>query len=1503
MKKLKLLLATCALLLSTGQTWAQTDVTSTYLTNADFEGKYSSYAQPKSDRDIYQPEGWAISYTNGESNDMTSLNSSTTTQWSNFSGKPQPTNGGTNVYWMRFRWGGSENITLSQETSSALPAGTYAVSVNAYSDDNTGTVTISAAGSSQTVGTDGIWRKHAVVFTLASDQKITVSLSYTNTAGDEHAAAFDNVKIYQLSEPTGIVLKNELSGTAANLSDFNVWYDDYTLEVEGTAGTEITVAADNISYTPENTGTVRFVKKDGIVYVYEGTSYKTVVHSYKADYTYTTTLTDGDNETNNLLQNGSFETPGDVLTADKAWKLGSPWEVGNFSWGGDGSGVRVQANGSTKRLVWRGTGNRYFAQLVSSVKAYKGYKMYVRQVAGGNGFGDFRFGLGSAAGTINYLFASIRLGIKGSTQYNNIYEATFGGSADIPGSGAYFSCLTPTSARNAADTQSSNDPVTQIDWIGLVGSDDFPITGVSSASYVYGAAYAPATAKSSYLAAKAEAEAIIEDATYTNVTGSERTALQAQINADIDDNDAAYNTATEAIQTAQETFIAAKDSYDAYVAAKADAEGVNETDVLAVVIAGSNTATAADALAASIILPKAFAVKAATASEPVVTSFVVNGNFGDSDISKWSCNNSFQNKGRKTSDDDNAGNMNSNKPWWENWNGSALVNKMYQTIENIPNGTYRLDITAFVNNFDAESQYVFANSDQTPLTDDARSGANYEVYTVVTNNQVEVGLEQTTATANWMGIDNVSLRYYGAGNVIEAAKTAVHKKGWDEAKDAAEAAIANDDYANVTGSEKTALETEIGKEEPTTNEGYDTAAEAMISATQTFVNAKTNYDIFAAYNITLDYADESKKPAITSESTAATIITALRAYYESNALAEGREGAVNVTNSIANPDAMDANNGWSWSGSKNDPKNNEPWTDALGNSSHWYFDGGNWNANSWTTTMSQDLSLPAGTYLLTAKGRAATNTTLTMAVGEEDVELPHVSSTGNVFDRGWGDASLEFTTDGRGATITVTASSSTVHEWFSIADFRLVRLSLNTEVYAGETEYTALTNAINAAEAKTLGFEKTQYAPYNNVAALEALAAAKAIDQEAELTNFKTDVEAATKALTGSTWTANDTDVDAIYNGTFAETGTGSNPKGWSRSNNGWGKQITDLTAATNGVNEGTTTAWYYNNNGAWQYGNNGVYTMPLAAHQSYVLSFKYRKNGNDWQSWMKASVQNADEEGLEVVQYPGADNGATFQSAKAYFTTGAAGNYILSIEQNGNAHLTDVSLVKYASTNLEISEDLPYTPELAYYETVTLARTIKGEDTWNTFCVPFDITNEELVAKFGEDVAVAEFSDEGDDADHVTVSFNKMETPAITANTPVLLKGNAGTSFTFNDKLIKTGDAKVEGNYFDFVGSYDDSFEIPEGDYYISQNKLWKSKGLGSYIMGTRAYLKAREAAARVVSFFIDDQTTSIDETLSVKSEATDNAPIYNLNGQKMDKQSLRKGLYIQNGKKVVRK
>jgi hypothetical protein len=1208
MRKIKLLIAACALIIGAGQTWAQTDVTSTYITNADFEGKYSSYTNPKSDRDIYQPEGWAISYTNGNENDMTSLNSETTS-WSNFSGKPQLTNGGTNVYWMRFRWGSNENVTLSQETSTNLPAGTYAVTVDAYSDDNTGIATISVAGVSQTVRSNGAWANYKVVFTLASDQKVTVSLSYTNTAADDQVAAFDNVKILDLnSEPSGISLKNVLGGTAASLSDFNVWYDDYTLEVEGTAGTEITVAADNISYTPEATGTVRFVKKDGIVYVYEGATYKTAVNSSKAAYVYSRTLSKDDPITGNYLENPSFETLGSSVGSN-IYNIGTPWSSNVTMKSG---GIRV-GTGSAQHgsyvLVWRGSGNsNYFSQPISIPKN-KGYKIFLQQIASGNANANFNIGLGNAAGDYSYLSTQIKLG----TNNDGTKNAELGANGDMP-EDVYFTFR--NTSNNTAS--SGNDPVTQIDWIGLVGSDDFPITGVSSASYVYGTAYAPATAKSSYLAAKAAAETTIADATYNNVTGEERTNLQAAIDADVEDNDAAYNSATDNIQTNELAFTSALSHYQALI--------------------------------------------------------------------------------------------------------------------------------------------------------DAQSAVPTLAY---------------------------------ASTSASAFKTAVATSASD--------------------------------------------ADAKLAA----------------------------------------MTTDIRAYYESHAMAEKVDGAVNTTDRITNATDPTNNDGWTWTGSKNNPANNEPWTDADGTNSHSYFDGGNWNGTNWTTTMKQTISLPAGKYLLTAKGRAATNTTLTMAVGEASVELPHVGSTGNVFDRGWGDASLEFTTDGNDVEIAVTATAKPEHEWFSISDFRLVRLELYTEL-ADATTYEALNTAIVNAENKTLGFEAGEYAPYNNIDILNTLAEAKLIDQNVE--NAKDDVVALTNELNDDAkWTANATDVDAIYNGDFA-VANGTNPKGWTRSNNGWGQQITGLTAETNGVNEGTTTAWYYNTNGAWEYGKDGVYTMPLAGNTKYVLTFKYRKHGGDTNNWMKTSVLNSENKGLEVAQYPGAYDGTKFQTATAYFTTDAAGNYTLSIEQNGNVHVTDVSLVKAASTNFTLDEEnTTALPSLTFYETFTFARPFKAG--WNAVCLPF-------ATEAFDNAEIAEFDGEEADGDNVTLKFKKVD--SFEANKPYLVyfPNAVASNKEIENVTVNPSEVKADGTAFDFMGTYTVA-EIEAGNWVIADNKLSKASKTIS-LKPTRTYFAPKTTTARIAGFTVDGE-----EVTAIKAIAAEQGMnvegVYNLKGQRVSGQ-LGKGIYVVNGKKVIK-
>lgn len=848
----------------------------------------------------------------------------------------------------------------------------------------------------------------------------------------------------------------------------------------------------------------------------------------------------------------------------------------------------------------------------------------------------------------------------------------------------------------------------------------------------------------------------------------------------------------------------------------------------------------------------------AKATAGIVTSFVVNGTF-DSDASGWTATGAFQNKGTATNQQGDF-----TVPFWENWNGSALVNKMYQTVTNIPNGTYKLKIAAFVNTLadPNESQFVFAGTDKVYLT--TGSPTFYEVWTVVTTNAVEIGLEQTTATANWMGIDNVSLTYYGAGDVREAAQAAGHKIDWDEALAAAKAALANDDYKNVVGEEKTALEAEIAKAEPTTAAGYDAATEALNNARKAFTDAKASYDGLATANAyvtsvgTLAYADAAKKPAVSAAATSAAdavsktaaVMTAVRAYYESHAAAEGVATAVDKTSAIVNATDPSNNDGWTWSGNKNNPANNEPWTDADGTNTHSYFDGGNWGASAWTTSMKQTVSLPAGKYLLTAKARAASNVTFKMSVGEVSVDLPHVGSTGNVFDRGWGDASLEFETEGEDVEIVVVASTETVHEWFSVSDFRLVQLEEIVVPMATAEDYTALANAISAAEAKTLGFGAGEYAPYKNVEALKALAAAKAIDPDAAEGNTQKNVKAATTALTAAEWVSNTADVDAIYNGLFATVAEGANyPDGWARTNS-WGQMRSEI--------EGDYATAYYNQPGSLVYGGTGFYTMPLAANTYYMIMLVYRSHEDNSNNGITVTVQKGEDVVVEKV-LSGNPSKTEWKKGVVGFKTGAAGNHVLKLANSGNTWMTAVSLMK------------------ATPETVDLTVT---DVQYATFIAPFDVT-------VPTGVTASKVTGVDDTNELVLESVGAT----IPANTPVLLYSESAVNTTAEGVNEATEATYTKGL---LTGVYTDT-EAAAGTYVLQKH----DSSVAFYLVGDvkptvgagRCYLTAPTSGAPVLRL---GGTTNI-----APVEAETMTAVYDLQGRRVETPA--KGIYIVNGKKVL--
>jgi hypothetical protein len=228
------------------------------------------------------------------------------------------------------------------------------------------------------------------------------------------------------------------------------------------------------------------------------------------------------------------------------------------------------------------------------------------------------------------------------------------------------------------------------------------------------------------------------------------------------------------------------------------------------------------------------------------------------------------------------------------------------------------------------------------------------------------------------------------------------------------------------------------------------------------------------------------------------------------------------------------------------------------------------------------------------------------------------------------------------------------------------------------------------------------------------------------------------------------------------------------------------------------------------------------------------------------------------------------------------------------------IELYKVPAQTFAIDEDVDYDAQDGA-GAVTLKRTINA-NKWNTIWLPFSMTADELKATFGEDVAIAQFSETVNEnvAGQSTINFNKMATPAISPNTPVLLKtSTAGTEYTIEGRTLVAGTPEVAGSNFSFVGTTAANSTIAEGDYFISSDKLYTSQG-ATTIKATRAYLKTTAAGARIVKFSIDgDETTTAIENIEQGTFSV--GKVYNLQGQEVN--NAQKGIFIQNGKKVVLK
>lgn len=201
----------------------------------------------------------------------------------------------------------------------------------------------------------------------------------------------------------------------------------------------------------------------------------------------------------------------------------------------------------------------------------------------------------------------------------------------------------------------------------------------------------------------------------------------------------------------------------------------------------------------------------------------------------------------------------------------------------------------------------------------------------------------------------------------------------------------------------------------------------------------------------------------------------------------------------------------------------------------------------------------------------------------------------------------------------------------------------------------------------------------------------------------------------------------------------------------------------------------------------------------------------------------------------------------------------------------------------------------------VKLNRTLVA-NKWNTLCVPFAISEEEIKANFGEGTLVEKL----DAVNGNTVNF--ANATSIEPGVPYLIKPTvAGTTYTFNGKEVSADAPKTEGNAdVTFQGIYSPTDITNNGTVKaagVTQDGKVLFVNAGSKTKAFRCFFTISDNTSitpAMLKVSIKGVETAINSIVMDNSNATDNA-IYNLQGQRVNGNSLTKGIYIKNGKKFA--
>lgn len=194
----------------------------------------------------------------------------------------------------------------------------------------------------------------------------------------------------------------------------------------------------------------------------------------------------------------------------------------------------------------------------------------------------------------------------------------------------------------------------------------------------------------------------------------------------------------------------------------------------------------------------------------------------------------------------------------------------------------------------------------------------------------------------------------------------------------------------------------------------------------------------------------------------------------------------------------------------------------------------------------------------------------------------------------------------------------------------------------------------------------------------------------------------------------------------------------------------------------------------------------------------------------------------------------------------------------------------------------------------VSLTRTLEA-NIWNTFCVPFGFKVENSALAGAK---VKEF----DKIDGTTM-YMKDATYVLPGKPYLVMPAETDiVNPTFSAVAIYDEAAtKVGNDTYALIGIYSPKTISEDNIYGVKANGAIAKGAKGSTIKGLRAYFIINSSSPAKINFG-DDETTGIENI--VTPTAISNQKVYNLNGQYVgnDLKAMPKGMYIVNGKKVIK-